>query len=417
MKRFFFWMIAFGIVVGAGAAGFSSLHGSRRGAGNGMYRTAVVRRGEVTAVVTSTGTVQPVLNVQIGSFVSGPIKEVCVDFNSKVKAGQLLAKIDPRIYEATVIHEKASLAHAAADLVRVQALLDQALSNEKRALQLKPTNAIAETDLDEYLANRKSLQAQVKLAAAVIQECEANLATANTNLEFCAIKSPVDGVVIDRKVDPGQTLAAAFQTPTMFVVAPDLDKKVYVYASVDEADIGRIRDAKIRQQPVSFLVDAYPNDVFQGHIAQVRLNPTTVQNVVTYTVIVEAPNPEIKLIPGLTASLTFQVEKHTQALTIANTALRFRPTADQVRPQDRAILEGENLDGESNLVANSASSDEVAAPSRDRNHKIVWILDGELLAALQIVTGLSDKNCTEIVSDNLSEGQEVVVGKKTVAVP
>jgi HlyD family secretion protein len=416
MKRFLFWTFVFAVVVAAGAAGFRSLHGSRRG-GDGVFRSATVRRGDVTSVVTSTGTVQPVLNVQVGSFVSGPVQEVYVDFNSKVKAKQPLAKIDPRIYEATLSHEKAALAHAEADLIRVHALLDQARRDEQRALQLKPTNAISETDLDGYIATRKSLEAQVELAKAAIQECKANLATAKTNLEFCDIISPVDGVIIDRKVDPGQTVAAAFQTPTMFVVAPDLEKKVFVYASVDEADIGRIRDAQTSRQPVSFTVDAYPNDVFHGRIAQVRLNPTTVQNVVTYTVIVEAPNSDLKLIPGLTANLTFQVEKHTQVLTIPNTALRFRPTADQVRPQDRPILEGENLDGERNLAADSASLDEVAAPGRNRNRKIVWILDGETLSALQIVTGLNDKNCTEIVSENLKESQEVVVGKKTATGP
>jgi HlyD family secretion protein len=414
VKRLLFWMIALAVLAAAGAAGFSSLRGSRPG-GNGAYRTAAVRRNDVTSVVTSTGTVQPVLNVQVGSFVSGPVDKVYVDFNSKVKAGDKLAKIDSRIYEANLAHETAAVAHAKADLIRVQALLEQALRDEKRALQLKPTNAIAETDLDGYIAMRKSLEAQRELAIATIQECEASLVTAKANLMYCNIESPVDGIVTDRKVDPGQTVAASFQTPTMFVVAPDLEKKVFVYASVDEADIGRIRDAQASHQPVSFTVDAYPSDVFHGSIHQVRLNPTTVQNVVTYTVIVEAPNPELKLIPGLTANLTFQVEKHQGVLTIPNTALRFRPMPEQVRPQDRAILEGENLDGESTSAASSRAANEVAAPGRNRNRKIVWVLGGDLLSAVEIVTGLNDKTCTEIVSDNLSEGQEVVVGKKTTA--
>ncbi len=412
MKRFLIWSLVFGIVAAAGAAGFSSLRASRRGA-NGAYRTATARRGDVTSVVTSTGTVQPVLNVQVGSFVSGPVKKVYVDFNSKVKKDELLAEIDPRLYEAALAHEQAGLLHAQADKVRVEALLEQARLDYGRAVQLKPANAIAQTDLDAYIANRKSLKAQVDLAAAAIEECKANLATAKANLEYCKITSPRDGIVTDRKVDPGQTVAAAFQTPTMFVVAPDLDKKVFVYASVDEADIGRIRDAQKSHQPVSFVVDAYPNDVFHGRITQVRLNPTTVQNVVTYTVIVEAPNPKMKLIPGLTANLTFQVDRHTQVLTIPNAALRFRPTVDQVRPQDRTVLEGENLDGEITSSAASRSLDEIAAAGGNRNRKIVWIPDGERLAALKVVTGLNDKQCSEILSDNLKEGQEVVVGKKT----
>ena len=163
---------------------------------------------------------------------------------------------------------------------------------------------------------------------------------AETNLTYTTIRSPVDGVVIDRKVDAGQTVAAQFQTPVLFVVAPDLEKKVYVYASVDEADIGLIRDAQIARQPVIFTVDAYPKDTFQGKIFQVRLNPTTIQNVVTYTVVVESPNPQLKLLPGMTANLIFQIEIHASVPTIPNAALRFYPRPDQVRQSDRAILTG-----------------------------------------------------------------------------
>jgi HlyD family secretion protein len=413
MKRFFFWLLAAGVLIAAGAAGYNRYQAARQGAGQSAYRTSPVRRGDVKLIVSSTGTVQPVLSVQVGSFVSGPIQKVFVDYNARVKKGQILAQIDPRIYKAASAHEEASLAHSRAELARVKALLEQANHNEKRGLSLKPKNAISETDLDQCITDRKSLEAQVKLAEASIQECEANLATAKTNLEFTDILSPVDGVVTDRKVDPGQTVASQFQTPVLFVVAPDLENKVYVYASVDEADIGMIREAQKRSEPVMFTVDAYPQDTFQGKIAQVRLNPTTVSNVVTYTVVVEASNRELKLLPGMTANLSFQIEKHVGVPTVPNAALRFRPKSEQVRPSDRAILEGES-ERERDPAA-AAKSDPTATLGRSHNRRHVWIGDGDLLAAVEITIGLSDKNCTEVVSDNLKQGQELIVGLQTAA--
>ena len=317
----------------AGTAGYQHYTASR--SISGQFRTKAVRRGDVTLVVNSTGTVQPVLSVQVGAFVSGPIQKVCVDFNDKVKKDQVLAQIDPRNYVAAEAHESAALAHAKADLTRVQALLEHAVNFEQRNIRLKMKGAISENDFEQSLTDRKSLEAQVELCKATIQQCEADLATARTNLDFTNIKSPVDGIVIDRKVDPGQTVAAQFQTPVMFVVAPDLEKKVYVYASVDEADIGLIRDAQKREQPVTFSVDAYPKDSFTGRIAQVRLNPTTVSNVVTYTVIVEAPNGDLKLLPGMTANLVFQIEKREQRALRAQRRISLPPQAG-AGPQGRS---------------------------------------------------------------------------------
>jgi HlyD family secretion protein len=373
----------------------------------------VVARGSVTQVVNSTGTVQPVLSVQIGSFVSGPVPKVFVDFNDHVKKDQVLAQVDPRIYKSAVLSAKANLLHSQADLVRVQALLDQAIRDEKRAVQLHPTKAISETDFDQCLANRKSLAAQVKLAEATIQESEANLETAQMNLQYTDVTSPVDGIVTDRKVDPGQTVAAQFQTPVLFVVAPDLEKKVYVYASVDEADIGLIREAQQRNEPVMFTVDAYPKDIFAGKIAQVRLNWTTVQNVVTYTVIVESANPGLKLLPGMTANLSFQIEKHTGVLAVPNATFRFFPKPEQVREADRSILETLTPEGQAKQGAATDAGASISARTSNQRH--VWVVDGDLLAAVPIVTGLSDKSSTELVSGKLREGQEVVAGVQTTA--
>ena len=415
MKQLLFWLVVIAAIAAAGAAGYHRFYASRTT--GDQFRTKPVRKSDVTYVVNSTGTVQPVLSVQVGAFVSGPVQNVLVDFNAKVKKGQLLAQIDPRNYKAAVAHEEAALAHAKADLLRVNALLEQAVRNEKRNLRLKNTNAIADTDLDQSVTERKSLDAQVRLADANIQQFDADLQTARTNLDFTDIKSPVDGIVIDRKVDPGQVVAAQFQTPVMFVVAPDLEKKVYVNASVDEADIGLIRDAQRTHQPVTFAVDAYPKDSFQGHIAQVRLNPSTVSNVVTYTVIVETTNIDLKLLPGMTANLAFQIEKHAGVLAVANAALRFHPKAEQVRKRDQPLVDGRASDEPEEQAVDAATSGDKSKDVQILGKKAyVWIVEDDQLAAVPIVTGLTDKSRTEIISGDLAEGRDVIVGMKSTVV-
>ena len=414
MKRHVIQLAVVGIILGAGAVGYSAFHGTKR---DDEFRTVPVRRQDIEQIVTSTGTVQPVLSVQVGAFVSGPVEKVLVDFNAKVKKDDILAQINPRSTRP-LAHAKAALAHSQADKKRVEALLEQAIHNEKRARQLKPANAIAETDFDQCLADRKSFEAQVLLANADIEQCKADLDIAETNVKLCMIRSPVDGIVIDRKVDPGQTVVSQFQTPNMFVVAPDLEKKVYVFASVDEADVGLIRDAQQRKQLVTFTVDAYPRDEFRGKIAQVRFNPTTVQNVVTYTAVVESPNPALKLLPGMTANLSFRIQKRTGVLTVPNGALRFYPKPEQVCQRDRWILEGTPGEERGNPApvshgaiatgGNQSPSAAVRTPQR-----YVWIVENDLLSAVPIGTGLSDKGCTEIVSGDLHEGQQVVAGQQT----
>ncbi len=412
MKQALFLLIVLGALAVAGAASYQHYYAARNF--TGQFRTRPVHRGEVVLAVNSTGTVQPVLSVQIGAFVSGPVQKVLVDFNDHVKKDQLLALVDPRTYIAGEAHEKAALAHAKADLKRVEALLEHAVAMERRNARLKETNAVAASDYEQSVTDRKSLEAQIELGKATIDQSEADLSTARTNLDFTNIKSPVEGIIIDRKVDPGQTVAAQFQTPVMFVVAPDLEKKVYVYASVDEADIGLIRDAQKRGQPVLFSVDAYPKDSFTGHITQVRLNPTTVSNVVTYTVVVEATNAELKLLPGMTANLTFQIEKRSDVLTLPNAALRFHPRLDQVRKSDQSIVEGREEDELTNATAGPGETKDAA--SRAAKPTYVWIFDGSQLAAVEVTTGLADKGRTEILTGNLGDGQEVVTGLQSTVV-
>ena len=241
-----------------------------------------------------------------------------------------------------------------------------------------------------------------------------NLTTPKRNLNFTEIRSPCDGIVIDRKIDIGQTLAAQFQTPEMFVVAPSMDKKMHIYASVDEADIGLIRRAQTQSQVVRFTVDAYPDELFdQGTIVQVRLSSKEEQNVITYPVIVETPNTDLKLLPGMTASLSFQIEKRSGVKKIPNSALRFYPPRERVHPDDQKILDGNAEQKES--VADSAkmmSADEKADASKSQTSRHVWVSDGEFLRAKAIQVGVSDNRYTELLSGDVSEEDLLVVGEE-----
>lgn len=381
------------------------------------YREAEVTRGEIVSVVNATGTVKPVLQVQVGSFVSGPIEDLFVDYNSEVKQGDLLAKIDSRIYDAAVARDAATLAIRKADVERVKAQLQQAVNDEQRAMALRAEgeNYISQTEIDRYKFARIALEAELTVAEAGVDQAEANLKNSKANVDYTEIRSPVDGIIIDRKIDPGQTLAAQFQTPEMFVVAPDMEKKMHVFVSVDEADIGLIRDAQSRQQKASFVVDAYPDELFEGTIHQIRVNPTTTQNVVTYTVVIEAPNPDRKLLPGMTANVSFEIGRRKDVLKIPNAALRFYPKAEQVRQQDRKLLEGdqENQDSQGKddgYTEIQQPASQRARANQERNRRHVWAREGEFLRAIEIVMGLNDYRHTEAVSGDLQTGQKLVTG-------
>jgi HlyD family secretion protein len=422
VRRFLWWSVV-AAALGGAAYGFTLLPSGMWNRGSAYYRELAVTRGEVISVVNSTGTVQPVLSVQVGSFVSGPIKETKVDFNSRVKKSDVLAEIDPRLFKAKIAQDEAALAHRKAERQRVAALLNQARNNEGRAIELRKTKSsyISQAEIDQVTAEREALEAQLDLADASIKEAKAALSTSETNLEYTVIKSPVDGVIIDRKIDPGQTVAAQFQTPVLFVVAPEMEERMYVYAQVDEADIGLIRAAKERNQPVQFTVDAYPDDLFAGEIYQIRLNPQTVQNVVTYTVVVQAPNRDLKLIPGMTANLSFQIEKRENVMRIPNAALRFYPRTEQVHEQFRPLLEGTDVEQQTEPQAEASavrrSAMQRVESSRTRNRRHVWAVDGELLSAIEVTTGISDSENTELVSGNVKEGTKLVIGLRPKETP
>lgn len=414
MRWFVKILIALVLLGVAGWFGIPALQAYWQARNRPTFRLDEVKRGEIIFSVNSTGTVQPVLSVQVGSFVSGPIKSVGVEFNAKVKADQVLAEVDPLIYTAQRDQAKAALACAEANLMQAEAKLDQAEHEWKRAQSLYAKNAIADTDYDVSKANCQTARANVAVCKATIEQSKASLKLAETNLGYTVIRSPVDGTVIDRKIDPGQTVASQFQTPELFKVAPDMEKRMFIFASVDEADIGLIRGAQSRQQPVMFTVDAYPNDLFRGKVYQVRLNPTTTQNVVTYPVVVESPNPDLKLLPGMTATLSFQIDKHEKILRVPNAALRYYPKAEHVRPDDRPLLEGDDFaaasDDEATVGEVQRSAMEKAEAGQKRTRRHIWIVDGDWLKAVAIVTGLSDNKYSEVISGELKDGQKVVTG-------
>ncbi len=421
MLRFFIRLLIIGgVLAGLGFLIWPPIARALAERNKPRWRIAKVEKGDITSVVNATGTVKPVKSVQIGSFVSGPIKDLFVEFNQEVKANDLLATIDPRLFAAIVAQEKAVLATRNADLQRVEALLQQARNDEARANKLKDRNAdfIAQAELDQVKFNRMSLEAQLVTSKALIEQATASLSQSQANLDYTEIRSPEDGMIIDRKVEPGQTLAAQFTTPELFVVGVGMREKMHVFADVDESEIGLIRQAQADGHPVSFTVSAYPNDLFEGRIEEVRFSSVENQNVVTYPVVVGAPNQELKLLPGMTANLSFEVNQQKDAIKVPKAALRFYPpNPEQVHPDDRKILEGvvEELP-EATGDTDTPSLQPPVAERVEANVKSakrhVWKVDGEFLRAIEVEVGISDNRFSALVSGDLSVDTELVTGLK-----
>ena len=319
--------------VGAGAGAYYM----RRNGGEVQVNTSPISRGEIIDTVGSTGTLQAVTTVQVGSQVSGNISMLGADFNSIVKKGQVIARLDPSLFQAQVDQANANLIKAQADVVRAQADVDRSKvalidANQKftraKELQAKGLETQADFDaakiaVDTAQSALQSAQASMNSSQAIVTQSKANLNQAQVNLDHCTITAPIDGIVIQRSVDVGQTVAASMQAPTLFIIAADLTK-MQVNANIDEADVGRIRP----NQNVTFRVDAYPGEEFQGSVSQIRLQPVVVQNVTTYGTIINVPNADLKLKPGMTANLRVQIARRPDVLRIANAALRFRPTVE-----------------------------------------------------------------------------------------
>lgn len=284
------------------------------------FTTAEVSRGDIASWVTATGTLSPRVTVEVGSQISGRILQLFADFNTQVKKGQLVAKIDPLIFESEVASAKASVASAEATIKGTEAQLSNARLSYQRSKSLAEKKLVSQSEADTALSQQKLLEAQLLTNKAQLAQAKANLEMKMTNLAYTKIYSPIDGVVISRDVDVGQTVAASMQAPTLFSIAEDL-RKMEINTSVAESDVGAIRQG----MDVEFSVDAYPNITFQGVVKEVRYSPTTSQNVVTYNAVVSVENPDLKLLPGMTAEVRFKTAEEHDVLVVPNTALRFKP--------------------------------------------------------------------------------------------
>lgn len=325
-------MIAGFILVAAAAAAYN--WSAREDRQTPTYRFARVERGPMTATVAASGTLNPVTSVQVGTQVSGQIKELFVDFNSPVKAGELIARIDPETFRHRVRQSEADVEAARSALGRAQVSQLNAQRELDRTRELVARNFVSPAELDSKQAAFDLARADVKNGAAVVAQREASLASARVDLGRTEIRAPVDGVVIKRSVDVGQTVAASLQAPELFIIARDL-RDMQVETSIDEADVGRIRVG----QRATFTVDAFPGRTFAGEVRQVRKSAQTVQNVVTYTVLVSAANPDGQLMPGMTANVRIVVDTRESALKVANAALRFRPPGESVAGEAKAAAD------------------------------------------------------------------------------
>jgi HlyD family secretion protein len=364
------------------------------------YETAKVDRGRITQKVTATGQLSAIVTVQVGSQVSGRLQQIFVDYNSPVRKNQLVAKIDPALFQAAYEQARANDVAARGNLVKAKAQSADAARQYQRNKELAAHGLVDQADLDTSMANADAARAQVQASEGALAQAEAALNQAKINLAYTDITSPTDGTVISRSVDVGQTVAASLQAPTLFVIAQDL-RKMQVDTSVAEADIGRLRD----DMPADFTVDAYPGETFHGKVRQLRNAPQTVQNVVTYDAVVDVDNPELKLKPGMTANVTFVSAQRDDVLRVPNAALRFRPTPDVLAA---AGLTGRGQHG--GAAAGATRGEAGGWPRDDGNasRRRVWVLDQGKPRPVGIQAGVSDGSLTEVAGGKLAEGALVI---------
>lgn len=342
------------------------------------FKTAKITRGEINDIITATGTLEALMTVQVGTQVSGVIEKIYVDFNSQVKKGQLLAKLDETPLLANLEQSKATVDNA-------QAEFDYQKANYDRYKVLSEKNLIAESEFDLVIYNYQKALATLKNAKSVH-------AKNKINLDYASIYSPIDGIILDRAVDEGQTVAASFSTPTLFTIANDLTQ-MQVEANIDEADIGKLKVG----QRVEFTVDAYPDSKFGGEVSQIRLQPVESSNVVTYTVIINAPNPEKKLMPGMTASASFYVTEKKDILLMPASALSFNVEPQIIETYQQAHPE----------IKFKQFASEISSPNE--NSKLIWVKNGNEVLSKKVVLGETDEINYQVLL-GLNEGDEVIVG-------
>jgi HlyD family secretion protein len=351
------------------------------------FETASVDRGPIVARVTATGVLSALVTVQVGSQVSGRLKAIAVDFNSAVKKDEVIAQIDPALFIAAMEQARANYTAAQAQVqqAKVKAVDANRLRVRDRALRDK--NLIAQADFDTAETNADAADAAVTAAVANLEQAKASMHQADVNLEYCTIRSPINGVVISRNVDPGQTVAASLQAPTLFTIAEDL-RRMQVDTNIAEADVGRLTAG----MEATFIVDAYPSDRFKGRIRQIRNAPQTVQNVVTYDAVIDVENPDLKLKPGMTANVTIVYAQEQNALRVTNAALRYRPPPELLGKGERR----------------SKGAFLGAAPPK--GERPVWVLKDGKPTPLRVQVGITDGTLTQVLGDGLSEGDVVVTG-------
>jgi HlyD family secretion protein len=347
-----------------------------------------VEKGEIVDAITATGNINAVTTVSVGSQVSGTIQQIFVDFNSRVTKGQVIALIDPRLLESAVVQARANVDNAKASLERAEVGVIDTERTNRRNRELVKDGFVAQADVDSSQSAWEQAVAQKRSASAALQQAEAGLRVAQTNLEYATIRSPVNGTVISRNVDVGQTVAASFQTPTLFSIAEDLTK-MQVDTNVDESDIGRA----VLGQTVTFTVDAWPEKTFMGEVAQVRNSPIVTQNVVTYNVVVRVDNRELLLKPGMTANVSIEVKKFGDVLKIPNAALRYRPAAKGAEAESPGKRRG-------NGKAKEAGGQRVYLLGKDGKP-----------APVRVKAGVSNGTFTVLEEGDLKEGDLLVTGE------
>ena len=373
MKKKYIWI---GVIVILALIGLWQYLGSRKQSSKIAFKTARVETGVITNYVTATGTIEPVVKVEVGTQVSGIVKKLYVDYNSVVKKGQVIAELDKTNLQSEYQSQQSNLAKAQSDY-------NYQKSNHDRMKTLHDKGLIADNEYEAAVQSFQSAKSSLSVASQ-------NLQKAKTNLSYATITSPIDGVVLSKSVEEGQTVAASFSTPTLFYIANNLTQ-MRVIASVDEADIGSVLEG----QRVEFTVDAYVGETFNGTVTQVRQNATTTNNVVTYEVVVDAPNPELKLKPGLTANITIYTKESGEVLTVQPKALKFSPL---------------QYDGVQGYSIDPASR-EMAEKRMPKGQGILWTLDGKVFKARQVTTGMSSKIATEV--SGVREGDVIVLEAST----
>ncbi len=396
-----FWLV--GLLVVAG------LLLTRCGGGDAVpaWRTAAVDRGDVVMRVSASGSLSAVVTVEVGSQVSGRVQSLFADFNSVVRKGERIGKIDPSLFEAAVAQAQANVAAARGNLQRLEVQAEEAARQARRATQLFDQKIVSENDRDSAVSNRRATAAAVAQAQGQLAQTQAALQQAQTNLRYTDILAPTDGIVISRAVNVGQTVAASLSAPVLFTIAQDL-RAMEVHTNVAESDIGRLRGG----MAVTFTVDAYPGEPFTGRIREIRNAPQVVQNVVTYDAVVEVANTDLRLKPGMTATVNVTVERRDGALRVPSAALRFRPdaAAGATSPTMGGAQPGSAPMGARAPSPGGAPAGDGARAGRRGSERSVWVLAGGQPAERRVTIGITDGTFVEITAGELREADAVIVG-------